>query len=1038
MTLSEVAIKRPVFTVMVTVALLVLGAVGLSRLGTDLFPDVSFPVVTVTIPYPGASPAEVENLVTKPVEDTVVGLNGIDRVRSFSREGVAQVWVIFKLGTDVVDAATQVRERVSGIRYKFPKEAEDPSVSRLDVSAAPVVTYTIRSSGSLSRARKFVDDVLKPELEQVEGVAAVNVTGGGEREIQVDVDRERLDALNIGLGQVVERLRGENLNVPAGHYDEGVREISVRTVGEFPDVAAIRSAIVATGADGASVRLDQVARVSDGFEEQRTFARVNGEHAVTFDVVKQSGQNTVAVGDKVKSRLTELESRFPAGMRASLIIDQSRFIKNSVTQVKHDLTFGGVMAILVVLLFMLDLRSTLISSLALPTSVIGTFFVMYALGYTLNMMTLLALSLSIGLLIDDAVVVRENIFKHLERGVPAREAALNGTKEIALSVLATTGTILAVFIPVAFVKGMVGQFFRQFGNTVSAAVVLSLFVAFTLDPMLSSRFSKPVTHDKRDRYAGLKRPFLWFFGNLEAGYRSILGWSVRHKWSVGGLAVGSFVFMGFIAGLTGSEFVNAEDRGQFVVEIELPAGISIEETSRLVDPAERRMLENPEVKTVFSTIGPDQEVNKVRWRVVTTPKDQRTVSIHALKAEGRRIAAAVPGAKVVVTDPPFVEGAATEAPIMIDVRGETYEDIQPLANKIGILLRTTPGIQDVNVKFTPGRPELQVELDRAKAAERGLSVAQLAGAMRIAMQGEEAGKLRQGKDEVPIRVRLEEQDRQNPEQLAGADPDHCPGADQARRLRAFRAWRGPTGHRAGESQPADPDLGLAGRSSPGRHRRGHPARDRQARAAQGRQHLLRRTDSADEREQRGHGHGAALGRRVHLHHPGLAVRKLPAPADHHADPAAGHDRRDSRPVLDQEHHGDGRDDRHHPAHGVGHEERHFADRSRHRTRARPRRIAARGRAGSGSGAAPADPDDQRGDGARHAADRDRKQRRQRVSRAHGDRGDRRRVELDPAVVGRGARLLSGIGRPQTFDQESVLETRILVRKTGRTTRGVTE
>jgi hydrophobic/amphiphilic exporter-1 (mainly G- bacteria), HAE1 family len=752
---------------MVTVALLVLGVVGLSRLGTDLFPDVSFPVVTVTIPYPGASPAEVENLVTKPVEDTVVGLNGIDRVRSFSREGVAQVWVIFKLGTDVVDAATQVRERVSGIRYKFPKEAEDPSVSRLDVSAAPVVTYTIRSSGSLSAARKFVDDVLKPELEQVEGVAAVNVTGGGEREIQVDVDRERLDALNVGLGQVVERLRGENLNVPAGHYDEGVREISVRTVGEFPDVAAIRSAIVATGADGASVRLDQVARVSDGFEEQRTFARVNGEHAVTFDVVKQSGQNTVAVGDKVKVRMTELESRFPAGTRASLIIDQSRFIKNSVTQVKHDLTFGGVMAILVVLLFMLDLRSTLISSLALPTSVIGTFFVMYALGYTLNMMTLLALSLSIGLLIDDAVVVRENIFKHLERGVPAREAALKGTKEIALSVLATTGTILAVFIPVAFVKGMVGQFFRQFGNTVSAAVVLSLFVAFTLDPMLSSRFSKPVTHDKRDPYAAVKRPFLWFFGNLEAGYRSILGWAVRHKWSVGGLAVGSFVFMGFIARLTGSEFVNAEDRGQFVVEIELPAGTSVEETSRLVDPAERRMLENPEVKTVFSTIGPDQEVNKVRWRVVTTPKDQRSVSIHALKAEGRRIAAAVPGAKVVVTDPPFVEGAATEAPIMIDVRGETYEDIQPLANKIGTLLRTTPGIQDVNVKFTPGRPELQVELDRAKAAERGLSVAQLAGAMRIAMQGEEAGKLRQGKDEVPIRVRLEEQDRQNPEQLAG-------------------------------------------------------------------------------------------------------------------------------------------------------------------------------------------------------------------------------------------------------------------------------
>lgn len=791
MTLSEVAIKRPVFTVMMTVALLVLGFVGLSRLGTDLFPDVSFPVVMVTVPYPGASPSEVENLVTKQVEDAVVGLNGIDRVRSFSREGLSQTWVMFKLETDISDAATQVRERIAGIRHKFPDDAEEPSIGRFDVGAAPVVTYSMQSGGSLSATRKFVDDVLKPELEQVEGVASVAVQGGGVREIQVELNRERLEALQISPGQVVQRLRGENLNVPAGRFDEGVREISVRTVGEFPNVAAIRNTIVATNSDGAAVRVSDVARVIDGFEDERTFSRVNGELAVTFDVIKQSGENTVAVSDAVKDRLAKIQDRFPKDTRAEVLVDQARFVRESVDQVKHDLLFGGLMAILVVLLFMLDVRSTLISSLALPTSVIGTFFVMYGLGYTLNMMTLLALSLAIGLLIDDAVVVRENIFKHLERGVPPRQAALDGTKEIALSVLATTGTIIAVFLPVAFVKGMVGQFFRQFGLTVSVAVVLSLFVAFTLDPMLSSRFSKSHDATRQDPYLRLKRPFLWFFGNLEATYRTMLGWALRRKLVVGVLAVASLVFVGFVSSLTGSDFMNSEDRGQFVLELELPAGTSLEETSRASSVAEAELRKNPEIRTVFATVGPNNEVNKVKWRVVTSTKEERTIGIARLKDNARAIASRVPGSKVVVTDPPFVEGAATEAPIMIGVRGETYADIQPVAERIATLLRTTPGIEDVQVKFTPGRPELQVEVDRVRAADRGLSVAELAMALRTAMEGDEAGRLRQGKDEVPIRVRYQEADRQNPQDLGNLALATANGPIKLADVADFKRGEGP-------------------------------------------------------------------------------------------------------------------------------------------------------------------------------------------------------------------------------------------------------
>jgi multidrug efflux pump subunit AcrB len=520
--------------------------------------------------------------------------------------------------------------------------------------------------------------------------------------------------------------------------------------------------------------------------------RVNGDEAVTLEIRKQSGQNTVQVAHGTKAKMAEMESSFPQGVTASLIIDQARFIEGNIKQVEEDIVFGGLMAVLVILLFMLDLRSTLISAVALPTSVIGTFFVMYVLGYTLNMMTLLALSLSIGLLIDDAVVVRENIFKHLERGKPPRQAALDGTKEIALAVLATTATVVAVFLPVAFVPGMVGQFFRQFGITVIAAVVLSLFVAFTLDPMLSSRFSKSLTEKHAEGFAWLKAPFRWFFANLEAGYRALLGWATRHKLIVGALSILSLIAIGFFAKLAGSEFVNSEDRGQFVVEMELPGGTALEETSRISALAEQKLKEDHEVVILFSTVGPLNEANKARWRVVTTPKDKRTVSITALKQHARQAVLAVaPTADVAVTDPPFVEGAATEAPIMIDVRGNTYDDILPVTQKITHLLKTTPGVQDVQMKFSPGRPELQVTIDRERAADKGLPLAPIALALRTAMEGEEAGTLRQGKDEVPIRVRLTEKNRNRPDEIAGLTLSTPRGAAKLSDVARFKRGEGP-------------------------------------------------------------------------------------------------------------------------------------------------------------------------------------------------------------------------------------------------------
>jgi hydrophobe/amphiphile efflux-1 (HAE1) family protein len=760
MNISEIAIKRPVFTVMVTLALMVFGVLGLSRLGTDLFPDVDFPIVTVTVAYPGASPSEVETLVSKPIEDAVVSLNGIDRIRTYSREGVSTTMIVFKLGVELQEAATQVRERVAQTRFKLPQEVKEPAVARFDVGSTPVLIYTLGGNGrTLSDVAKFARDVVKPQLEQVDGVASVVVDGGAEREIHVELDLAKIDALHLSPLSVMERLRTQNLTVPAGHFDEGGREISVRTVGEFRSVDEIRDVIVATAPDGSGVRLSDIGEVQDGFEELKTRVRVNSDAAVAFGVRKQSGKNSVAVSDAVRAKLSELEKTFPTGMHTNLIMDQATFINENTHEVEMSIVFGGAMAILVILLFMLDLRSTLISAVALPTSVVSTFFVMYLLHFSLNMMTLLGLSLAIGLLIDDAVVVRENITKHLERGADARTAALEGTKEISLSVLATTLTVVAVFLPVAFMSGIVGQFFRQFGLTIVAAVLMSLFVAFTLDPMLSSRFSKPHVPGRKDPFLIVKAPILAALASVDHVYRRVLGWSVRHKLAVGAIAFLSLFGMVQVAGIMGSDFVNSEDRGQFTVDITLPAGTSLEETARIVLPAEKKMLEDKRVITVMSMLGERGDSNKVKWRVVVVPKSQRDVGIGFFKAIARKVVRAIPDADVAVADPAFVEGANTEAPIMVQVRAPTYEELEPLARKYAAALKSIPGVADVSVKYEPGRPELRVGIDRERAASANVPISQVAMTLRASIEGEEASKLRQGKDEIPIRVRLGHADR---------------------------------------------------------------------------------------------------------------------------------------------------------------------------------------------------------------------------------------------------------------------------------------
>ncbi len=759
MNLTALAIRRPVFTVMVILALLVLGLTGLSKLGTDLFPDVSVPVVSINVVYPGAAPSEVETLITKPIEDAVVSLNGIDRVTSSSRESLSTVVVLFKLGTNVEEAATQVRERVAQIRASLPTDVKEPAVSRIDTSAMPVVQYSVHSKRPLYEIRDFTDDVIRPALEQVEGVAQVVIHGGAEREIHVNLDQAKLDALGLTPGVVSQALAAGGITVPAGRLTQGNREISVRTVGDYDSVDSLRELVLSTARDGSAVRLRDVASVEDGFAEMRTRMFLNGDEAVSFEVVKQSGRNTVAVADAVRKRVEQLQKTWPSDIRPELILDQAVYIRENAHEVEISIFYGGAMAILIILVFMLDLRSMIISALALPTSVIATFFVMYMLGFTLNTMTLMGLSLAIGLLIDDAVVVRENIFKHLERGVAPKQAALDGTKEIALAVLATTLTVVAVFAPVAFMGGMVGQFFKQFGLTVSAAVLVSLFVAFTLDPMLSSRFSKSIDRNKKDMFSWLKRPFLRFFAGMDALYARALSFALRRKAIVGISVVLAMFGMGKIMKVLGADFVSPQDRAQFNVDIELPAGTSIEETVRQNALITAELRKDPLITTVLAKAGAQGDANRISWRVLTVPKQKRSVPISVIQDRTRKIVSTLPGAKVSITDVQMIEGAGFQAPIMLNVRGDNYETLAKLSEEVTRQMRTIPGIADVDMKYSPGKAELQVAIDRARAADLGLPVAAIALTLRTALEGDDTSKLRQGDDEIPIRVRLQETDR---------------------------------------------------------------------------------------------------------------------------------------------------------------------------------------------------------------------------------------------------------------------------------------
>jgi hydrophobe/amphiphile efflux-1 (HAE1) family protein len=754
MWISDTSIKRPVFATMFILSFVVLGIVSMTRLGVDLFPSLDFPYVNIATVYPGASPEEVETLVTKPVEDAVAGIEGVKRVESNSYEGFSRVGIEFNLGVDAQGAAAEVREKVAGIRYRLPEEIEDPTIARFDVAAMPVATYAVASALPADRTRLLVEDDVKPLLQQVEGVAGVEVNGGLVREIQVDLDPRRLDALELPIAVVAEALAAANLDLPGGKITAAGKDVVLRTKGEFTSTAEIGDVILRSR-DGSTVRLKDVATIVDGYEDRTSTTRLDGVDAVSFAVRKQAGGNTVAITEAINEVLAKNAAVFP-DLTIRPIHEDARYIRSNLEDVRLNIIFGGLMAVLIVFVFMRDWRSTLITSLALPTSVIATFFFMWVAGFTFNMMTMMAISLVIGILIDDAVVVRENIYRHMEQGENAMTAAMRGTSEIGLAVMATTFTILSVFLPVGFMQGVVGQFFKSFALTVAFAVAMSLVIAFTLDPMLSSRFVRYIPPEERMRtkFGRLMERWGQAYNRLDRLYHRVLTWALAHPYRVVAAATVIFVASLSTVFVIGTEFTPKEDRGEFNVMIDLPPGVSFEETVKTIAAVEQEVLKTPEVRQIFTIVGRNGETRKSQIRVETTPKDQRTRGVEEIKNDLRAKLKAIPFTEIKLADPEFMQGAPYEPPINVLIRGNDMEELKRISDQLVARVSRIPGAVDVSSTLVSGQPEMVARVDRARAADMGFSVGSVAMQLRNMVEGIVPSKLREGDHEFDIRVRL--------------------------------------------------------------------------------------------------------------------------------------------------------------------------------------------------------------------------------------------------------------------------------------------
>lgn len=756
MKISEVCVRRPVFATMLTGVVVVLGLASYRSLGVDLLPNVDLPIVTVTTTQKGASPEEIETAVTKPIEEAVNTVAGIDELRSTSREGVSQVVVRFVLERDGEEAAQDVRDKVAAIVGRLPEGTDPPVIVKFDIDAAPVMTLAVSGNRDLREITKIADDLIKQDIETVSGVGAVTIVGGRTRAVNVFLDPARMEAFGLTVPQVRSALEAQNVEIPGGRVDAGTRELVVRTMGRMPTVEEFERLIVAN-IGGRPIMVRDIGRVENGEVEPRSLARFDGRPSVNLVVQKQSGTNTVEVIRRVKERLAASRRILPPDIRVDPIRDQSVFILRSIAEVKTHLVLGAILTALVVLLFMGNWRATVIAAVAIPASIAGTFTVMKALGFTLNNITLLGLTLAVGIVIDDAIVVLENIVRHVEeKGTPPRSAAVEATAEIGLAVSATTLSLVVIFVPVAFMQGTVGRFFHSYGITVAFAILLSWFISFTLTPMLSSRYLK-VFHGPGGPPAAPRANR--FFRPIRDGYLAILRWSLGHRWAVAAVSVAVVASIPFLMRAVGKDFIPYDDQGEFEVYIQTPEGYTLEAADAVFRDVETEIRKIRGVEHILTQIGDvaPGDVTQGTLYVRITDIDKRRFSQADVMKEVRRTMAGYPSLRYSVQ---YISGIGRgggirQTPVNFTLRGPDLGMLAAYGDRIAAQMRAIRGFVDVDTTLSNRNPELRVYVDRKKAADLGVQVKDVASSLNVFVGGEQVTKYKEEADQYDVWLRAD-------------------------------------------------------------------------------------------------------------------------------------------------------------------------------------------------------------------------------------------------------------------------------------------
>ena len=767
--LAALCVKRPVFATVLILSLTVIGAFSFTRLGVDRFPKVDFPTITITTVQPGAAPEQIETEITDKIEEAVNTISGIDDLRSVSSEGISQVIVAFLLEKDTDVAAQEVRDKVNGVLPRLPKTVQQPRVDKVDPDAAPVLSLALTASKPVRDITEYADKVLRRQLESVNGVGQVLILGGRQRQINIWLDADRLRAYNLTVTDVSHAVQGQNIEIPGGRLDQGPQSVTLRTRGRVQAVADFND-IVVREKDGHPVRIGDVARVEDGEAESETVANVNGTGTVLLQVRRQSGTNTVEVVQAVKDRLQTLSRALPAGYSVRIVRDTSEFIEAAIHNVEEHLVVGSILAAIVVLLFLTNLRSTVISAIAIPTSIIATFGMLWYMGFTLNLMTMLALTLSVGIVIDDAIVVLENIYRFVEEKHEAKvEAAIDATKEIGLAVLATTLSLVAIFVPVGFMGGIVGRFMKSFGLTMAFAIMVSLLVSFTLTPMLSARWLKIDPHG-RDRHSSKDSRV---FHAIDVIYTRLLEWSMAHRLIVAAAAVLVLLSSVPLFMAANKNFMPQDDQGEFEVNIRAPEGTSLEATEVLTNRIANTIRDRvPEVDYTLVTVAgdPAKTRNSSNVYIRLRPIDTRTRDQFTLMDVIRKqvLPPLTANLRTSVQEVAVIGGSGAQAAaIQFVINSPDLNKLETISRQLVDRVRPLPGVVDIDTSLNTGKPELSVQVDRPKAADLGVQIGDAAEALRLLVGGDQVSTYNEGGEQYEVHLRARVEDRSTESAIAG-------------------------------------------------------------------------------------------------------------------------------------------------------------------------------------------------------------------------------------------------------------------------------